>query len=252
MKYLGAILLSVSMSSRVAWAAETLHFVTMEYPPYTSSTMAKGGVITEITTEAFKRAGYTIHVDVLPWSRALAYGKEGSDVAGRRIDGIIAIWYKPEREQWFVYSDPLPSNQIGFYKRTDSTIKFKSLADLKPYRIGIGLDYANPKAFEDAKLNTEAVPNDETNIRKLAHGRVDLILIDKGLAEYILETRLPQYKEQVVWLDPPIETFPLYIAFSKKAGGHGKALRALNHALKEMGRDGTIGRLVGQVGYLGR
>ena len=250
--YLGAILLSASMSSRAAWAAETLHFVSTEYPPYTSGTMAKGGVITEIATEAFKRAGYTIHVDVLPWSRALAYGKAGSDAEGKTIDGIVGVWRNPAREQWFVFSDPLPSNQIGFYKRADSTITFKSLADLKSYRIGIVLDYANPKVFDDAKLNTDAVSNDEINIRKLVHGRVDLILVDKGVAQYILETRLPQYKGQVGWLDPPIDTLPLYIAFSKKAGVNDKTLSALNHALKEMEKDGTIGRLVGQGGYLGR
>ncbi|WP_158228920.1 substrate-binding periplasmic protein [Chitinimonas sp. BJB300] len=174
------LLVNVAFSQKVQ-AEELLQFVTTEYPPYTTTNMPNGGVITAIATEAFKRSGYNINVTILPWARALREGTEG------RVDGIVAIWHSKEREQWFIYSNPIAPNQIGFYKRVDSSISYKKLSDLKPYTIGTVRGYANPPAFDEAKLNVVDAVDDETNLRKLGAKRLDLVLIDKGVAQYLID-----------------------------------------------------------------
>jgi hypothetical protein len=70
--------------------------------------------LSEIIREAFKRNGYEADISFLPWKRALAGTKEGKHQA------LFTIWHRPEREEWFVFSDSLPANELGFFKRTDT------------------------------------------------------------------------------------------------------------------------------------
>ncbi|MFC1852551.1 substrate-binding periplasmic protein, partial [candidate division CSSED10-310 bacterium] len=153
-----------------------------EFPPYYGQNLTNQGVVTEITAEAFKKVDYTLKVKFYPWARALDYGKKGL------VDGILGLWYTTEREQWFGFSMPLHPNHLGFYKRKSDLISFKSLHDLKPYKIGIVLGYANPPGFNQAHLKTEAVITDKNNLMKLYRKRIDLALIDKDVAQYIMKT----------------------------------------------------------------
>ncbi|QNM97561.1 substrate-binding periplasmic protein [Chitinimonas koreensis] len=238
--FLAAAVLGASLVP--ALAADTVNLTTTDYPPYMSASLPQGGVIVAIATEAFKRGGYTAKVSVLPWARALDDGKEG------QADGVIGIWRNKEREQWFLFSEPLGSNQIGFYKRNDKAIAYKSLADLKNYSIGTVRGYANPQAFEEAKLRTTEVVDDSTNLLKLGAGRVDLVLIDKGVARHLLDTSAAAAKGQVGWIEPAVDKLPLYVAISRKAPDHDKKLKALNQGLEAMQKDGTLAKMASQAG----
>ena len=90
--------------------------------------------------------------------------------------------------------------------------------------------------------------DDTTNLRKLGAGRVDLILIDKGVAQYLLRTAVPELQSRLQWLEPAIETFPLYVGFVKAAPRHERLLQAFTRGLKELERDGTLQRLVTEAG----
>jgi len=237
--FLSALLVLCALPTQ---AAETVQLVTTEYPPYMGQALPHGGVIVEIAVEAFKRAGYTANVKFLPWARALDDGKEG------RADGMVGIWHNAEREQWFAFSNPMPSNQIGFYKRSNSPITYKTLADLKSYSIGTVRGYANPKAFEDAKLRVADVVDDETNIHKLAGDHLDLVLIDKGVGQYLINTKAPEAKGKLVWMEPAIDKLPMHVAFPKKSAAYDKKLAAFNQGLQAMEKDGTLAKMVAEAG----
>ncbi|MGQ5525362.1 substrate-binding periplasmic protein [Chitinimonas sp. PSY-7] len=239
--FIGAMLGNVAFSQN-AQAEELLQFVTTEYPPYTTANLPNGGIITAIATEAFKRGGYNINVTILPWARALREGTEG------RVDGIVAIWHSVEREQWFIYSNPIAPNQIGFFKRVDSPIRYKNLSDLKPYTIGTVRGYANPPAFDEAKLNTVDAVDDETNLRKLGAKRLDLVLIDKGVAQYLIDLKIGYLMGKLVWMGPAIEAPQLYVVLSKSAPDKEKKLEAFNRGLQLMEKDGTLAKLIAEAG----
>jgi polar amino acid transport system substrate-binding protein len=238
----GLLLTGSCLLAAPVQAAETIYLVTTAYPPYYGPDLPKNGVITQIVTEALKRGGYTLKVDWLPWARALHDAQDG------KADGAMGIWRSKEREQYFVYSSAMAPNQIGFYKRADAPISFKALSDLKPYKIGVVRGYANPKAFDDAKLTTDEAGDDEANLRKLGAGRIDLVLIDKGVAMHLIDSKLHEYKGKLVWLDPAVDKLPMYVGFSKKAPGYEKKLAAFNKGLKEMEADGTLAKLISQAG----
>lgn len=65
----------------------------------------------------------------VPRARALADAKAG------KADGLHGAWYAKEREEWFVYSDKLPGNEVVLYKRKGSEPhSFMGYPDLKPYK----------------------------------------------------------------------------------------------------------------------
>lgn len=224
-----------------ALAAE-VHFGTTDFPPYMSASQPGNGVMVAIATEAFKRSGYTLKVSFLPWARALEDGKKGDS------DGVLGIWKSPEREPFFVFSSEVVSNQIGLYKRADSPIKYSSMADLKSYTIGTVRGYANPAAFDAAKLHTAEVTDDETNLRKLASSRIDLMLVDKGVAQHLIDAKAPELKGKLAWIDPPIDKLPLFVGISKKTPDYEKKLAALNQGLDAMKKDGSLAKMVSQAG----
>jgi len=220
-----------------ARAAETVVMSTTEFAPYMSAQLSHQGVLVAIATEAFKREGYALQIRFLPWVRALAYAKEG------KVDGMVGIWHSQEREQWFVYSRSVISNKVGFYKRNGSPIVFTGLPQLRPYVIGTVRAYANPPAFDAAHLHTDEAVDDLTNLRKLAAGRLDLALVDKAVAQYLIENSLPELKEKLQWVEPPVDILPLYIGLSRRAPDFSKKLAALNAGMDAMQKDGSLAKL---------
>ena len=65
---------------------------------------------------------------------------------------------------------------------------------------------------------------------------------------YLLRTAVPELQSRLQWLEPAIETFPLYVGFVKAAPRHERLLQAFNRGLKELERDGTLQRLVTEAG----
>ncbi|MFC4161398.1 substrate-binding periplasmic protein [Chitinimonas lacunae] len=238
----GTVVLSgISMISS-ALAAESVHLATSEFPPYMSATMPDQGIVVAIAHEAFKRVGYSTKISFFPWARLMHESKAG------RVDGVAGLWPSTEREQWFVFSNRVAQTQVGLYMRNDKPISYKSLSDLKPYTVGTVRDYANPKAFDEAKLKVDVVGDDVTNLRKLASGRIDLALIDKGVARYLISTKAPETASKVSWIDPPIEKKYLTIALSKKAPDYEKKLAAFNQGMALMEKDGTLAKMLEKAG----
>jgi polar amino acid transport system substrate-binding protein len=220
-----------------------LEIGTTEWPPYYGQDLQNGGFMTEIVVEAFKRVGYDAEIKFMPWKRALEGAKAG------KHDGLYTVWYRKEREEWFVFSDPLPANEVGFYKRKDKNISFEIFADLKPYTIGVVRGYALPPGFDEASLKTSLAKDDEENLRKLHKGRVDLVLTDKITGKFILDTSIPDAVSDLEWLDPPLHVDIQYLVFSKMAGDYAARLVAFNRGLAEIKADGTLKAIMAKHGF---
>ncbi|HEY8025705.1 MAG TPA: transporter substrate-binding domain-containing protein [Burkholderiaceae bacterium] len=242
-KFLARLLFLLTISSCAAAGSDkTIAFASTEFPPFYGADLPNQGVLTDITVRAFKRMGYRVSVQFLPFARTLSYGKEGS------VDGVIALWYSEERAQWFVFSEPLAPNLVGFYKRKRDTIHFNSLQDLTPYRIGTVSGYANPPAFDAAHLTVDAVPSDETNLKKLYAGHIDLALIDQVVARYLIKTKYPEFADALEWMGPALEVRPQYIAFSKKSQNYLTYQKDFSAGLKKLSASGELQSILRQYG----
>ena len=230
------ILCLLTMSAIPGSAAQNkVVLAASEYPPYMGEKLPGQGFITEIIVTAFERVDYEVEVKFFPWARGLEKTKEG------HYDGMIGIWQRKEREQWFVFSAPLPPNEIGFYKRVSETIPFERFEDLKPYKIGVVRGYGNPPGFAEADyLKKSVVTDDAQNLKMVALGRIDLALVDRALAQYLIDTKLQDYKNVLEWMDPPLETVDQHLGISKKVANYQQKLADFGRGLKLITEDKTL------------
>ena len=247
MKALGAVAvgLAIAFAGSVCLAdGNKLNIVADNYPPYYGKELRNGGVLTEIVVAAFKRAGYDVEIKFVPWKRALEGAKAG------KHDGLFTLWYRKEREEWFIYSDPISlATETGFYKRTDKDISFETFEDLKPYTIGVGRGYARPPGFDEASLKTSLAKDDEENLRKLHKDRVDLALTDKLVAKYIIDSRIPDAAPDLEWLPPTLHVETNHFAISRKAEDFNTKLADFNRGLAAIEADGTLETIIAKHGF---
>jgi len=221
-----------------------LHFSSLEYSPYYGEKLKGQGFVTEIVKAVAKGMGHEMDVDFLPWERALRNGREGV------YDGVYTMWYTSEREKDFVFSDPLPPNEIVFFALKDSEIVFDTLEELKEYNIGIVKDYAYPQEFFDANLNTVSSLFQKQNFQKLINGDVSLTVEDKAVGVYMLEEEFSDFADKIEIVGSPLTSSPQYVVFSRAVPDHQKLVNEFNQSLKKVIQSGEFNSILEKHGYL--
>ena len=242
MRYLLKIaLLIISSHLPLGFADElavTLAYV--EYPPYIGAELENGGPLAEIVTQSYENLGYRVKLELVPWVRAFRDAKLGA------YDGVFTAWHREEREQWFLFSDSLPPNEIGFYKRKGEDISIHSFDDLKPYKIGVVRGYGYPSGFKEANLKLSVVDTDKQNLRMLIFKRIDLALTDKALGRHFMTKDL---QGEIEWIEPPVEVLNQYLMISKNADNAHQLLADFNSGLKQLSDSGKLAEILKHHGF---
>ncbi|MBV8659875.1 MAG: transporter substrate-binding domain-containing protein [Burkholderiales bacterium] len=237
MKLLYRILL-ICVLSPFTYGAHTVSFVSTDYPPYFSPALPEGGAVAAIAKAAFAASGYDMKLTFRPWARLMAETEAGE------YDGVVAVWYKADREPYLAFSSPVIDTVIGFYGRVDKPIAVDRLDRLHAYTIGTVRGYANPDVFEAAHFQTDESVDDLTNLRKLLARRIDLVLIDKALAAELVRKSLVNQRAQIEWRNPPVMTMPLYVGIAKKRPDYLETLAAFNRGLALIRKNGEYARII--------
>lgn len=232
------------------WAAsaskpDKLHLVATEFPPYTSASLEGGGIAAQVTRAALQRLGWDMGLSFRPWVRALAELQQAS------WDGVVGLWHNQERERYLAYTRPLGiSNRIGFMARAGTAIQVHDLSRLQGLTVGTVRDYVNPPVFERARLRRDEAVDDLGNLRKLLAGRIDLALVDKGVAMHLLQTRLRDAAAALIWLEPAMAELPLHTALVRQHPQHSQRLADLNRSLQELHSSGALAQLLQRHAHL--
>lgn len=227
--------------------SKEVNLTAIDYQPFTGENLKNGGFLSEVTTEAFKREGYTVKFFYRPWARGIKESKQGD------WDGMTGLWYRKDREKWFIFSPPLASNEITFVKRKNTQYEFKGYKDLikQNLKIGVVRGYANPPKFDKVidQLNISVAREDILNLRKLGKGRIDLVVIDKLVGKYLIATKMPEFIDAFNFMDPPLKVDPLYIGFSKNAPGIKAKAEAFKRGFTKIESDGTYQKILLKHGF---
>jgi len=175
-----------------------------------------GGFLLAITEAAFKKVGYRVEVEYLPWPRAL------NNVMNGESEGLLGVYYTPERATRMVYSIPIGSSELSFFKLRSSTIAFETLRDLRGLTIGVVTGASYTPEFDTSPLfKREGGVDVRMNIRKLLAGRVDLVIEKKGVFLHELNREFGAEAGRVVILPMPLKknAFPRRL-FEEGRGGH--------------------------------
>ncbi|WP_397450402.1 substrate-binding periplasmic protein [Pseudomonas sp. NA-150] len=198
--------------SFTAWA-EKLRIVTEPWAPYVY--MENGqprGLDYDTTAIIFQRLGIDVEWHFLPWKRCLAMLEQG------QADGALDIFKSPERENLLLYpSEPLSDVEWVLFYANARPHPIQYLNDLHGLTVGVSPGYVYGQDFESSPLFIrEAAPSHEANFGKLLLGRVDLVVTDRRVGEYLLDQL--KARDQVTQSPMVISKRPQYLAVRKKAG----------------------------------
>ncbi len=213
----------VGVSSALVMAQEkVVRVATLDWPPYTGKDLPKGGATTDVLRAAFEKVGYQVEVEYRPWKRAIDMAKKGTDEVIAYFPG-----YHCHHQNGFVASEPIGNGPLGFAEHVEAPITWESLDDLgeQQMKIGTVLGYANTDEF-DAKVGTGyilAVPSNDdlTNLKKLVRKRIDAVVIDKLVLEYLKasEASLKDGADKLKFNSRPLEDKTLFLCFRDDDGG---------------------------------
>ena len=227
-------------------AAKTVTLATTTWEPYVRNAAVDKGYLYSIVEDSFKAAGYQVTIKFMPWHEAVAELKKGT------IDGLFPEYYSAERAQDMVFSQPFSGGPIVLYKRRDAKVRFpnenptenlvETFKQMENYTFGVVKDYANVPAFDDnRRLHKIEVMDDKANLEQLYEGKVQVAVVDKYVAEYLINHQLPKdYSSKLTFMPPILGYKLLYLGVARKNPHHEEILSAFNRGLKIIKKNGKI------------
>jgi len=228
------ILLSIVFSFSQVGYAQTLTLVNSDWAPYKGQDLPRGGIVTDIATQALKRAGYDVNTVSAPWKRALKGSYEGV------YDIVPGVWYNESRAEKLKFSIPLLTSRIVIVSKVDEAFEYETMQSLAGRMVGVGAGWAYPKAFEKADfIAKEEAVNLEVNVRKLIRGRVELIAGEEIAIRYTASKKFPNQASTLYYSQNSMQENEMHITVSKKHPDHNEIVSRFNQAVLEMQIDGT-------------
>lgn len=189
---------------------------TLEWPPYTSSSIDGGGEIVRMVISVFRRMGYSAKVDFLPWSRAVR------STAGTQPLYLAYFPEYPLTENHFRLSDSLGISLVGLVQRIDRHLQLENANSLKNYRLGVVQDYINTKEIDELIEKKIVKPivaiNDRQNLVRVLNGDIDVAVIDKKVMQYIIANDVEINQRgvnELIFNEKLANPITLHLAFSR-------------------------------------
>ncbi len=242
--FLGVILCIVCAFTLPA-GAETYRLATEDYPPFCSPDMPAKGWAWEVASAALASQGVVGELEFFPWKRALLMAKLG------KADGLFGAFYTKERAQHFAFSAPIAAVRVGFFRHADrDDIAFDGdLKTLRKYIIGVGAGYAVTPEFDSAEyLKKEESVDTGVALKKLYLKRLHLTAgvetVDLHRMRNDLALDYPDIAEKIVFMEPPLQTNYLHIAFSRKLPDAEHKAELFTKGLQAILANGTYERIL--------
>lgn len=217
---------------------ETVTISTGEWSPWAGKDLPKNGFVLHVVKEAFQNSGYDVEYKFYPWKRAYIMLERGNVQAS-------AYWYPSEkRKEKCYYSNKLTEEKVVFFhKKSTSLNDWKTLEDLKEYKIGVtrGNTYTDKfwKLGDKGVLNFDVANTNLINFKKLVNDRVDIFPNPLIMGQKILQDNFSQdVAESIVSNNKPLRSTTGHLIFSKSRDDAEKLLQAFNSGLQQLKESG--------------
>lgn len=218
--------------------AETWTVVSEEnFPPYNyTENGQRVGLDVEIVNAVLARIGVTPEHKGLPWNRVV------NDLDQDQTDIAFQFVGRPDRFEKYHMVGPHRSGDTVLVVRSDSTLTFDTLEDLRGRSVGTVQGFTYTPAFDTAvDIRKDPAVDTLLSLRKLVGGRVDAVIGDRLTLIYL--ARKAGLSASVKVLPKAVDSVPRYIALprprSEKAARFAAGLKAIQE-------DGTLDALIAQ------
>ncbi len=189
-----------------------VNIVTSEYPPYSFSEDDEiKGVAVERTRKVLSKLQLDTPITIYPWARAY----ETARVTPNTL--IFSMARSQEREKAFKWVGTIVDFNVKIFKLKErDDIHVEKIADLANYSIGALNRDIKGNYLRSQGLKPQTYASEETGIRMLFRGRIDLMPIDMASFKYRMDNlNLPiDAVEEVITLSDI--SHPLYMAFNQQ------------------------------------
>ncbi|MEO1112126.1 MAG: hypothetical protein AAFY05_07320 [Pseudomonadota bacterium] len=197
-----------------------------EWPPYAGADLPDNGRAIDRLRTVLQRAGITLEVDFMPWSRAKAVAASSDYI------GYFPAWPGDVDDQ-FVVTDPVDVSRLAIIRRVETTLETSCIDGLfENYRVGFVAGHVYPAQIQRLIYQhyqpEDGSEDEEDLVRVLAAGRIDAALSDPAVLLHLAE------KLHLNGIDPVVDILekrPLVLALSR-TGGYMQRLERLNKLLR--------------------
>ncbi len=158
-------------------------YTQIQPPLVTQTSGGIGGIAVEIVTELFEQAELPYSITLAPWRRAYVSTLNQPDSC------IFPVQRTQEREAQLHWISPILVSEIGAYVAVarPPAQPLKTLADLKPLRVGSHRGSATAEYLERMGIAVDLVNDDLDNFRRLTAGRIDAWAADTRVVLGLLD-----------------------------------------------------------------
>ena len=229
--------------------AEAFYWVDDEdYPPliYRGTDGEPAGIFYEIMTEAFRRLGIPLKVELYPWPRAQKILAEGA------ADGVVTVLTN-KRKPYVISSDPilLASEHIFANEnnpRIDEIMAIRSLKELRSFRVveTIGSGWTEEK-LQGAKIIW--VPDMDNAFLMLITNRADIYIANGFTGAYFIRKKInigdssSEGYKHIITNPYPLSTIAFRLLI-KDDSPYVSIIDDFNSTIHQMQLDGTIQRII--------
>jgi len=217
---------------------QIINLVADPYPPYQyAENDSIKGIDNDIIIAAFKENNILTKIQLLPWEDCI------NQIKMKKADGIFQIVRTLERKKILLFSKPLRTAKAVFLRKVgtqaevckDTNLK----AQFKNYKIGVLAGYSYDAEIDSLR---EPIKKDfkiqEMLLIELSEGKLDLAILDLGVATYLMNTMNISDVEKVSGYEIKRQ---LYVAFQK---GYDELLSLFNSGLDTIKKKGIYNKII--------
>ncbi|WP_210559524.1 substrate-binding periplasmic protein [Psychrosphaera aestuarii] len=235
-----SLFLLILFSIRVNAETNTIKISSGVAPPYIMEEGSSTGFISKIVHKSLDHSNNKPQFIFTNWTKA----QQAVD-----LEHHLSYWWQKnnEREKKWLFSQPIYKAEFVFLARKTVRFYWTRYDQLRPYKIGLSRIQSYGPQFDSyvQYLNTEQLVSDYTGIKALLNSELDVILIEKALAKYLLGYFSQKDNEQLELLDEQvIYTEPYYLVCAKSFVQCNYLIEVFNVGLNEVKSSGSYQAIV--------
>ena len=221
------------LSTTILAQTTSLKLASDVWPPFTNIETEKSIAI-DIVQSALTRLNIESDMQIIDFGNVML------GIRTDKYDGSAALWLDEEREKWLLFSNAYLENQLILVGRKGSNVNVSSFSSLQNKSIGVVEDYA----YGDSVMKKEGIQivhgkSDQQNVERLMSKKVDYILVDALLLQYLFKYQMNDVSEFLEIGTSPLLTKSLHFAIRKEIPGATEIISMFNSEIDTMILDGT-------------
>ena len=230
-------LASIAMTSLgvPAFAQNAVTVCSADYQPYTKSDMGDG-IFQELVSAAYKAEGLTVSWEALPAVRC------NEMTAGGTVSGdFTSVKTFADSKDLVTFESPAAMNIdiVAFFdsRKMPNGLQFDTVKDLAKYKIGLLAGTGSVAVFSKAGVGFETVQNNESLVRMLNAGRLDVIVVADLVGLFNLKKYVPESASAFKFKS--VYSSPVDLGFSTKAPNFRYQFDKYQQGMKVIKKNGT-------------